>query len=84
MSKSKKINCINDLQTLTVNQGSRYFIAWREDIHTEDETETVYHLDAGYDGMPADYNEKHDTLQSLEASMREVANLRCWTIQTYS
>lgn len=78
-SKSKKINQIieNYEMMQSTKSTGRYAQAWR-DIETG-----TYHLQAGYEGMPADYAEEHDTVLELEASMRDFADLRKWNYRNW-
>lgn len=71
---SKKLERIENFETFQASKATgRYCNAWK-DIETG-----IYHLNAGYEGMPADYAEEHETLTSLAESMRDFADLRHWT-----
>lgn len=74
MSKSVKINTyVQTRDGLQCNlKNGRFVKAWRE-LETG-----KYLIQAGYDGSGVDYREEHDTVEELETSMREVANLRHW------
>lgn len=78
-SKSKKINQYienYEMMQSTLSNG-RYAQAWK-DIETG-----IYYYDAGYEGMPADYHEEHDSVNDLEHSMRGFADLRKWNYRNF-
>lgn len=75
MTKSKKIQTVivdtfgNVLRARRPN--GRICSAWRDE-------DGSFILNAQTEGMPADYFETHETVESLEKSMRDFADLRHW------
>ncbi len=80
MTKSKKIQTVivdtfgNVLRAQRPN--GRICSAWREEDGT-------FILQAQTEGMPADYKETHETVEDLEKSMRDFADLRHWVPDPY-
>lgn len=78
MTNSKKMqNYVINGDGLVTVKNNRWFNVCR-DIETG-----IYILSAGREMMPYDYREEHETIESLEKSMREIANLRHWVGATY-
>lgn len=69
MSKSVKMQWIEEYATMIKTDGNRYMQAWRNY-----ETGT-YHLEAGYEGLGRDWHQTYDTLPELR---QEMGDLRHW------
>lgn len=86
-----KIEMIQDREGLSLSKAKtphgRYINVYRcDDVIEENgevKLEQTWILDAGQEGMPADYTEKHDSIDSLLASMRKMADLRSWVPAQY-
>lgn len=87
MNISKKVQmCLmsEGSEGLSLRLPSRWINTWCDfDVDADGNFVQVWHLHAGNEMLPADYKEKHETLESLLESMRSVRDLRSWQPSSY-